>query len=51
VLAGFWFRGSAVGLILGILASRVLAAIATKRLRDPLVLTGVGLTMALLGLG
>ena len=43
--------GSAVGLILGLLATRVLAYIvygATPR--DPLVLTGVVLAMALLGL-
>ncbi|HZS54469.1 MAG TPA: ABC transporter permease [Bryobacteraceae bacterium] len=43
--------GSAAGLILGILASRVLAAIVYQATpRDPLVLAGVVLTMALLGL-
>ncbi len=43
--------GSAVGLILGILASRVLALIVEQATpRDPLVLGGVVLAMALLGL-
>ncbi len=43
--------GSATGLILGILASRVLAFIVYQATpRDPLVLTGVVLAMALLGL-
>jgi predicted permease len=43
--------GSAAGLLLGILASRVLAAIVYQATpRDPLVLTGVVLAMALLGL-
>lgn len=43
--------GSVVGLLLGILASRVLAAIVyTATPRDPFVLTGVVLAMALLGL-
>ena len=43
--------GSAVGLILGFLASRVLAAIVYQATpRDPLVLAGVVLAMALLGL-
>jgi predicted permease len=43
--------GSATGLILGILASRVLASIVYQATpRDPLVLTGVVLAMALLGL-
>ncbi len=43
--------GSAAGLILGILASRVLASIVYQATsRDPLVLTGVVLAMALLGL-
>ena len=43
--------GSAAGLFLGILASRVLAAIVYEATpRDPLVLTGVVLAMALLGL-
>ena len=43
--------GSAAGLLLGILASRVLAAIVFHATpRDPLVLTGVVLAMALLGL-
>jgi ABC-type antimicrobial peptide transport system permease subunit len=43
--------GSAAGLILGILASRVLASIVYQATpRDPLVLTGVVLVMALLGL-
>lgn len=47
-LLGF---GSAVGLILGILASRVLASVVYEATpRDPLVLTGVVLAMALLGL-
>jgi predicted permease len=44
-------RGSAAGLLLGILASRVLAFIVYQATpRDPLVLAGVVLTMALLGL-
>jgi predicted permease len=43
--------GSAAGLFLGILASRVLASIVYQATpRDPLVLTGVVLAMALLGL-
>ena len=43
--------GSAAGLLLGILASRVLACIVYQATpRDPLVLTGVVLVMALLGL-
>jgi predicted permease len=43
--------GSAAGLILGILASRVLASIVYQATpRDPLVLGGVVLTMLLLGL-
>lgn len=43
--------GSAAGLLLGILASRVLALIVYQATpRDPLVLAGVVLTMALLGL-
>jgi predicted permease len=43
--------GSAAGLILGILASRVLASIVYQASpRDPLVLTGVVLVMLLLGL-
>jgi predicted permease len=43
--------GSATGLVLGILASRVLASIVYQATpRDPLVLTGVVLAMALLGL-
>jgi predicted permease len=43
--------GSAAGLILGIFASRVLAAIVYQATpRDPLVLSGVVLAMALLGL-
>jgi predicted permease len=43
--------GSAVGLVLGILASRVLAHIVYQATpRDPLVLGGVVLTMVLLGL-
>jgi ABC-type antimicrobial peptide transport system permease subunit len=43
--------GSAVGLVLGILASRVLASIVYEATsRDPLVLAGVVLAMALLGL-
>jgi len=43
--------GSVAGLILGILASRVLAFIVYQATsRDPLVLTGVVLAMALLGL-
>ncbi len=43
--------GSAVGLLLGILASRVLAFIVYQATpRDPLVLGGVVLAMALLGL-
>jgi ABC-type antimicrobial peptide transport system permease subunit len=43
--------GSAAGLVLGILASRVLAHIVYQATpRDPLVLTGVVLAMALLGL-
>lgn len=42
--------GSGVGLVLGILASRVLAAIVYEATpRDPLVLTGVVLAMAFLG--
>lgn len=45
------FFGSAAGLLLGILASRVLAAIVYEASpRDPLVLTGVVLAMALVGL-
>jgi predicted permease len=43
--------GSAAGLLLGVLASRVLAFIVYQATpRDPLVLTGVVLAMALLGL-
>jgi ABC-type antimicrobial peptide transport system permease subunit len=43
--------GSAAGLVLGILASRVLAAIVYQATsRDPLVLGGVVLAMLLLGL-
>jgi len=43
--------GSAAGLLLGILASRVLASIVYQATsRDPVVLTGVVLAMALLGL-
>jgi ABC-type antimicrobial peptide transport system permease subunit len=43
--------GSAAGLVLGILASRVLAHIVYQATpRDPLVLTGVVLAMALVGL-
>lgn len=43
--------GSAAGLVLGILASRVLAAIVYEATpRDPLVLSGVVLSMAMLGL-
>jgi len=43
--------GSAAGLLLGIFASRVLASIVYQATsRDPLVLTGTVLTMALLGL-
>ena len=43
--------GSAVGLLLGVLASRVLASIVYQATpRDPLVLSGVVLAMALLGL-
>jgi predicted permease len=43
--------GSAAGLLLGILASRVLASIVYQATpRDPLVLAGVVLAMALLGL-
>ncbi len=43
--------GSAAGLLLGILASRVLALIVYQATsRDPVVLTGVVVAMALLGL-
>jgi len=43
--------GSIAGLLLGLLASRVLASIVYQATpRDPLVLTGVVLAMALLGL-
>jgi ABC-type antimicrobial peptide transport system permease subunit len=43
--------GSAAGLLLGILASRVLAFIVYEATpRDPLVLAGVVVTMAMLGL-
>ena len=43
--------GSAAGLVLGILASRVLALVVYEATpRDPLVLAGVSLTMALVGL-
>jgi predicted permease len=43
--------GSAAGLVLGVLASRVLAAIVYQATpRDPLVLAGVVLAMSLLGL-
>jgi len=43
--------GSAAGLVLGILASRVLAFIVYQATpRDPLVLTGVVLAMAFVGL-
>lgn len=45
------FFGSAAGLLLGFLASRVLAAIVYEATpRDPLVLAGVVLAMALVGL-
>ena len=47
-IAGFWL---AAGLLLGILASRVLAFIVDQATpRDPLVLAGVVLAMSLLGL-
>ncbi len=43
--------GSATGLVLGVLASRVLASIVYKATpRDPLVLAGAVLAMLLLGL-
>jgi ABC-type antimicrobial peptide transport system permease subunit len=43
--------GSAAGLLLGVLASRVLASIVYQATpRDPLILTGVVLAMSLLGL-
>jgi ABC-type antimicrobial peptide transport system permease subunit len=43
--------GSATGLLLGVLATRVLALIVYQATpRDPIVLAGVVLTMALLGL-
>jgi ABC-type antimicrobial peptide transport system permease subunit len=43
--------GSAAGLLLGVLATRVLALIVYQATpRDPIVLAGVVLTMALLGL-
>jgi ABC-type antimicrobial peptide transport system permease subunit len=43
--------GSAAGLLLGILASRVLASIVYQATsRDPLVLAGVVVAMSLLGL-
>jgi ABC-type antimicrobial peptide transport system permease subunit len=43
--------GSAIGLLLGVLATRVLAYIVYQATpRDPLVLSGVVLAMALLGL-
>jgi ABC-type antimicrobial peptide transport system permease subunit len=43
--------GSAAGLLLGIMASRVLASIVYQATpRDPLVLTGTVLAMSLLGL-
>jgi ABC-type antimicrobial peptide transport system permease subunit len=43
--------GSAAGLILGLLASRVLASVVYQATpRDPLVLAGVVLAMAMLGL-
>ena len=43
--------GSAAGLLLGILASRVLASVVYQATpRDPLVLTGAVLTMSLVGL-
>jgi ABC-type antimicrobial peptide transport system permease subunit len=43
--------GSAIGLLLGILASRVLASIVYEATpRDPVVLTGVVLAMVLIGL-
>jgi ABC-type antimicrobial peptide transport system permease subunit len=43
--------GSAAGLLLGLLATRVLAAIVYQASpRDPLVLTGVVIAMSLLGL-
>lgn len=43
--------GSAAGLLLGILASRVLALVVYEATsRDPLVLAGVVVSMALLGL-
>jgi ABC-type antimicrobial peptide transport system permease subunit len=43
--------GSAAGLILGILAARVLAAIVYQATpRDPIVMAGVVLAMALVGL-
>ncbi|MGA2217109.1 MAG: ABC transporter permease [Terracidiphilus sp.] len=45
------FAGSAVGLILGLLASRVLASIVYQATsRDPLILVGVVVAMSLLGL-
>jgi ABC-type antimicrobial peptide transport system permease subunit len=47
----FLANGSAAGLLLGILASRVLAFIVYQATpRDPLVLAGVVVAMALLGL-
>jgi ABC-type antimicrobial peptide transport system permease subunit len=54
-IIGIAFRllafGSAAGLLLGILASQVLASIVYQATpRDPLVLAGVVLAMALLGL-
>jgi len=43
--------GSATGLVLGILASRVLASIVYQAsFRDPMVLAGVVLAMSMLGL-
>jgi ABC-type antimicrobial peptide transport system permease subunit len=43
--------GSAVGMVLGILATRVLASIVYQATpRDPLVLAGVVVAMAILGL-
>jgi len=44
------FAGSAAGLLLGVMASRLLAQIVYQATpRDPLVLAGVVITMALLG--
>jgi hypothetical protein len=44
--------GSAAGLLVGVLASRVLASIVYQATsRDPLILAGAVLAMALLGMG